>query len=270
MALDLLDPFDLKRRIQQVDRVRSGLSLAADLDFLRTARRALLPLPLVDRDERIPADVFPPHAERPIPELRRQRVGVVGSGGSGGAIALVGMARAFEEAGVRPAAISACSGSAIWGAMWAAGLTAREMAEFSLSWRPQDYLDVQWTRLPLLALRGFTGLAKGDALERLFDRRLWRMAAGETRDPVPHGRLQPRPRPPGALRQRGHAGADARRAGPDRRGAAAVRRGRPRGGRLLRRRRRDRRVPGRAAGRRRRLRPRLRPQRDPAARPPRR
>jgi len=67
--------------------------------------------------------------------------------------------------------------------MWAAGMTAQEMAEFSLSWRPQDYLDVGWTRIPrvaLSALRGFTGVAKGDALERLFDRRLWHMCAGET------------------------------------------------------------------------------------------
>jgi NTE family protein len=61
------------------------------------------------------------------------------------------------------------------------------MAEFSLSWRPQDYLDIQWTRLPrfaLSALRGFTGLAKGEALERLFDRRLWHMSAGETEFPI--------------------------------------------------------------------------------------
>jgi len=67
--------------------------------------------------------------------------------------------------------------------MWAAGLTADEMAEFSLVWRPQDYLDIQWTRLPrfaLSAMRGFSGLAKGEALERLFDRRLWHMSAGET------------------------------------------------------------------------------------------
>src|SRR6059058_3023534 len=29
-------------------------------------------------------------------------------------------------------------------------------------------------------MRGFTGLAKGDALAQLFDRRLWHMSAGET------------------------------------------------------------------------------------------
>jgi predicted acylesterase/phospholipase RssA len=71
--------------------------------------------------------------------------------------------------------------------MWAGGMTADEMAEFSLSWRPEDYLKVQWTGLPrfaLSAVRGFTGLGSGEALERLFDRRLWRMSAGETAIPL--------------------------------------------------------------------------------------
>jgi NTE family protein len=84
--------------------------------------------------------------------------------------------------------------------MWAAGMKADEMAEFSLAWRPQDYLDIQWTRLPrfaLSAMRGFTGLGKGEALERLFDRRLWHMSAGETDIPfhttaynIDRGRLE--------------------------------------------------------------------------------
>jgi NTE family protein len=71
--------------------------------------------------------------------------------------------------------------------MWAAGMSAQEMADFALSWRPQDYLDRGWTRIPsvaLSAMRGFTGVAKGDALERLFDRRLWHMSAGETDVPL--------------------------------------------------------------------------------------
>lgn len=185
MALDALDPFNLRRQLGRLNGVRS---VAGDLSFLLTAREALLPLPLVDRhDPPNAAEVFPPLESRPVPGLQGKRVGVVGSGGSGACVALVGVARAFEEAGIRPAAISACSGSVLWGAMWAAGLTAQEMAEFSLSWRPQDYLDIQWTRLPrfaLSALRGFTGLAKGEALERLFDRRLWHMSAGETEFPI--------------------------------------------------------------------------------------
>ena len=61
------------------------------------------------------------------------------------------------------------------------------MARFSLSWRPEDYLDIQWRHLPgfaLSALRGFTGLAKGEAVEQLFDERLRGMAVGETRFPI--------------------------------------------------------------------------------------
>ena len=60
------------------------------------------------------------------------------------------------------------------------------MADFSLRWKPEDYLDVQWLKLPRLALsamRGFTGLAKGEAIEQLFDRRLFGMSAGEA--PIP-------------------------------------------------------------------------------------
>jgi NTE family protein len=187
VALDALDPFNVKRRLERLDSLRGVAALATDASFLRTARRQLLPLPLVDREERIDSHVFDPFEPRPIASLRGKRIGLVGSGGSGAAVALVGVARAFEEAGIEPASISVCSGSAIWGAMWAAGLTSHEMADFSLSWRPQDYLDIQWTRLPrfaLSALRGFTGLAKGEALEQLFDRRLWRISAGETDIPL--------------------------------------------------------------------------------------
>lgn len=183
MALDALDPFNVKRQLERLEGVRRSVALATDTGFLLNARRALLPLPFVDREDPVAPDALPPLARRPAPGLRGKRVGVVGSGGSGACVAMIGMARAFEEAGVRPASISACSGSALWGAMWAAGMTPEEMADFSLAWRPQDYLDIQWARLPrfaLSAMRGFTGLAKGQALERLFDRRLWHMSAGET------------------------------------------------------------------------------------------
>jgi NTE family protein len=183
MALEVLDPFHVRRQLARLVQLPGARGLSDNVAFLRTARGALLPLPLVDRPRRIDTNVFPPLAVHPIPALRGKRIGVVGSGGSGACVALVGVARAFEEAGIRPAAISACSGSALWGAMWAAGMSAKEMTEFSLCWRPQDYLDIGWRRMPALAvsaLKGFTGIAKADALERLFDRRLWRMTAGET------------------------------------------------------------------------------------------
>lgn len=187
MALEAFDPFNVRRQLGRLGSVPGVRSVARDVAFLNNAREALLPLPLVDRPRALDPHVFPPFEHRPATRLEGRKIGVVGSGGSGAGIALVGMARAFEEAGIRPAAISACSGSAVWGAMWAAGMTSQEMADFSLSWRPQDYLDRGWTRLPsvaMSAMRGFTGMAKGEALERLFDRRLWHMCAGETDIPL--------------------------------------------------------------------------------------
>jgi NTE family protein len=52
---------------------------------------------------------------------------------------------------------------------------------------PEDYLDIQWTRLPrflLSALRDFTGLAKGEAIECLFDAQTWSRPAGELQIPL--------------------------------------------------------------------------------------
>jgi NTE family protein len=169
---------------------RTAAELAArtrDTGFIMNARRTLLPLPIVDRPAPAPGPVFPATRARPVPALEGKRVAVAGGPGGGRTVALIGVARAFEEARVEPAVVSACSGSVLWAAMWAAGLSAREMADFSLSWRPQDYLGIQWARAPraaIAAARGFTGLAKGPALESLFDRRLWHMTAGETEFPL--------------------------------------------------------------------------------------
>jgi hypothetical protein len=148
------------------------------------ARQALLPLPLVDRATASASAALPPFEARPDPELTGRHV--VGADGSGASVAMIGAARAFEEAGTAPERISACSASALWGAMWAAGATADEMAAHALAWRPEASLGVQWTGLPrfaLSALRGFTGLDRRDALEQLFDRRTWRMSAGRTEIP---------------------------------------------------------------------------------------
>jgi len=160
---------------------------ARDPGFIVNARRTLLPLPLLDRPARAPRPVFPSTRARPAVALQGKHVAVAGGAGGGRTVALIGVARAFEEARLEPTLVSACSGSVLWAAMWAAGLSADEMADFSLSWRPQDYLGIQWARAPraaLAAARGFTGLAKGRALETLFDRRLWHMTAGETEFPL--------------------------------------------------------------------------------------
>jgi NTE family protein len=151
---------------------------------LNNARRALLPLPLVDRHEPAARDVLPPFEERPS---RAGAVSVASAAPGGSAVAMAGMARAFEEAGVVPEAISAGSASVLWGAMWAAGMTSDEMVGYSLDWRPESELGVQWVGLPrfgISAVRGFGGLARGAAVEQLFPRHVWRMSAGETDIPL--------------------------------------------------------------------------------------
>jgi NTE family protein len=183
----VLDPFNVKRQLDRFNDLRElNRRVTSDVGALRAARRAVLPLPLVDRRQRVNTKVFPPFRSRPIPSLRSKQIGLVLSGGSGSCVAACGVARALEEAGIEPQAISVCSGSALWGSMMAAGLTSQEMVDVSLNWQPEDYLDIQWLRLPrfaLAALRGFPGLGKGEAIERLFDRQLWDMSVGET--PVP-------------------------------------------------------------------------------------
>jgi len=168
---------------ERVELVRATV----DPGFLLRARRALFPLPVIDRPPAPPAHVLPPFRHRPIESLTGKRIALISGGGAGACVSLIGVRRAFEEAGIEPELISACSGGAIWGSQWAAGLSAQEMAEFSLSWRLEDYLDIQWTKFPryaLGALRGFTGMAKGEAIERTFNERFGALTAGEFEIPM--------------------------------------------------------------------------------------
>jgi NTE family protein len=182
-----VDLYNVKRGFERANELLELGRVSTGFSFLRHARRVLMPLPVIDRPEPVPTDILPPFRERPIAALKDKRIGVIASGGGGGCVSMVGVVRAFEEAGIRPAWFSACSGGAIWGAMWAAGMRAEEMADFSLSWRAEDYLDIQWTRIPrfaLSALKGFTGLMRGEALEHLFNERFWSMRVGDTVFPI--------------------------------------------------------------------------------------
>ena len=160
------------------------LNVRRGVGTLISARRTLLPLPLVDGPAPVAHDVLPAFEQWPS---HGAPASVASAARDGSAVALVGLARAFEEAGLRPTAISASSAALLWGAMWAAGMEADEMAAYSLNWRPESALGVQWTGLPRLgvsAVRGFGGLARGEAVEHLFPRHVWRMAAGETEIPL--------------------------------------------------------------------------------------
>jgi NTE family protein len=166
-----------------------GELIKATIDprFLLRARRALFPLPIVDRTQVADADdLFPPFRRRPVTTFEGRRVALIAGGGAGACVSLIGVRRAFEEAGVEPSLITACSGGTIWGSMWAAGMSATQMAEFSLSWHLEDYLDIQWAKAPryaAAALKGFTGLAKGEAIERTFNERFASLKVGDL--PVP-------------------------------------------------------------------------------------
>ena len=159
-----------------------------DPHFLVRARRALFPLPIVDRPKVVAADeLFPPFRRRPVTAFSGRRLALIAGGGAGACVSLIGVRRAFEEAGLEPALITACSGGTIWGSMWAAGMTAEQMAEFSLSWHLEDYLDIQWTNVPryaAAALKGFTGLAKGEAIERTFNERFGDLKVGALHIPL--------------------------------------------------------------------------------------
>jgi NTE family protein len=182
-----LDLYNLLLGIGWVRERVELIKATADPRFLLRARRALLPLPVIDRRTPIDPNVFPPFRHRPIPSLSAHRIAIIAGGGAGACVSLIGVRRAFEEAGVEPEMISACSGGTIWGSMWAAGMDAQEMAEFSLGWRLEDYLDIQWSKLPrfgLSALRGFTGMAKGEAIEQTFDERFGALTVGELEIPL--------------------------------------------------------------------------------------
>jgi NTE family protein len=163
------------------------IKATVDPAFLLRARRALFPLPLIDRPATIDADVFPPFQSRPVKALQNRRSAIIAGGGAGACVSLIGVRRAFEEAGIEPDLMTACSGGTIWGSMWAAGMSAQEMAEFSLSWHLEDYVDIQWAKVPryaAAALRGFTGLAKGEAIERTFNERFGSLEVGDLEIPL--------------------------------------------------------------------------------------
>ena len=181
------DIYNIKHGFERLDVLGGQLRNSLDLQLLRHARRALLPLPLIDRAHRPPNDVFPPFRHRPARAMVGKRVAVVASGGGGAAVAAIGAARAFEEAGLEPELICGCSGGGLFTSPWAAGLSAQEMAEFVLSWEPERYLDPQWLRLPrflFTALRGFSGVMKGEAVEHLFDDRFGSLPVGELAIPL--------------------------------------------------------------------------------------
>jgi hypothetical protein len=119
---------------------------------LGDARRAVVRLPF---ERRRPVDWlgFPPLERLPLPWLKGSRLALVATGGSGALASVVDAGRALEEAGVAPAVLSLCSGSALFGFPIAAGIPAEELAAFTNVLRPEEYIDVDWGGLVSLVPR---------------------------------------------------------------------------------------------------------------------
>ncbi len=181
----VLDVFRLRQYFDVVVRARDVVEgLRDDAGFIDDVRRALVPL----RTDRWPQPLSPfprataaPSSSQPLP-----RIAICATGGSGALASVVGVARAFEDRGLRPAVISVCSGSALFGFPIAAGVPADDVAAFVLGMRPGDYVDVDWWRLATLLPtfgRGFAGIIKGDRLEATYERLLGSMTLADM--PIP-------------------------------------------------------------------------------------
>ena len=182
----VLDVFRLRQYFNAITGIREVIDgLRDDAGFLTDAGRAVVGLPS-GRGRGQVGHPFPPMAPYTTRLRKGQRLALVATGGSGAMASVVGAARALEEGGIRPAVISVCSGSAMFGFPLAAGITAEKVAAFTLSLQPRDYIDVDWLRLLRLAPtagRGFAGILHGDAVEDAYRRLLGDMTLGEM--PIP-------------------------------------------------------------------------------------
>jgi NTE family protein len=184
-VFDLLEPNNLRPVLAAYNVARDvAADLRDDLSFIhalwRSFGRARHRVP------RPPVPVFAAPRTFAVPALVDRRIAVVASGGSGATAAIVGVRRAFEEAGIEPVIISACSGSVLFASLWACGLSAEEIARFWLEIPASDYIDPDWRALGRGALHRFrstTGLMRGEAIERTFRRRLGTRTLGETKIP---------------------------------------------------------------------------------------
>lgn len=181
----LLDVFRLRQYFDAITRTRELVQgLRQDAGLLTDAARAALRLPsgAARAQDRRPF----PRAEPYATGVDGQRIALAATGGSGAMASLVGAARALEEAGLRPSVLSLCSGSALFGFPLAAGLSAEKVAAFTLGLLPEDYVDLDWSRLLRLALaagRGFAGIICGDAIESTYRRLVGDMTLGDM--PIP-------------------------------------------------------------------------------------
>jgi NTE family protein len=183
----VIDVFRLRQYFNVITGARELAHLVrSDAAFLHTIRRALVTLPF-ENTVAVETQPFPEAPTRRLGNaLGGRRFGLVATGGSGALASVVGVWRALEESGIRPDVVSVCSGSSLFGFPLAAGLSADEVAEFTLSLRTADYVDVNWPGLASVMFdvgRGFAGMVVGDRIEETYRRLLGDMTLAEL--PIP-------------------------------------------------------------------------------------
>ncbi len=182
-----LDVFRLRQYFNVITATRTWVDgIREDAGLLDDVRRATFTLP-GERPRQVERRPFPPADPFGVEWLEGRRLALMATGGSGALASVVGAARALEEAGVRPAVISLCSGSALFGFPVAAGVPAAEVAEFLLGFEPDDYVDVDWRTLGAVvptAGRGFAGVIRGERIEATFRRLLGDRTLGELEIPA--------------------------------------------------------------------------------------
>ena len=187
MLSAVLDVFRLRQYFNVVTATRAWVDgIRDDVGLLGDVRRATFTLP-GERPRPVELRPFPPVEPFGVDWLEGKRLALMATGGSGALASVVGAARALEEAGVRPAVISLCSGSALFGFPVAAGIPAAEVAEFLLAFSPEDYVDIDWGTLRSLvptAGRGFAGVIRGERIESTFRRLLGNMTLGQLEIPA--------------------------------------------------------------------------------------
>ena len=187
MLSRIVGPFQVKQYFHWVSHALAlSNDLQEDLSFVQALRQALLPIPYLDHDPVFDTDLFPPFRPFTVDALAGKKIGIVATGGSGALISSLGVMRALEEAGLEVAALSARPGPALVLAPIAARLGGPEAVDFALGWRSDQYIDPEWRTLlkaPVTLGRGFTGVIKTEALERLYHQRLGGVMVGNL--PIP-------------------------------------------------------------------------------------
>ncbi len=195
---DAIDIFRVRQYFGALTYMRDlGREVRDDARFLAQLRRAALKLP-VEHPATPPRVAWRGRA-RPL-TASLGRFGIAATGGSGALVSLVGVVKACEELGVRPAVMSFASGAALFAFPLAAGKTADDVADFVLRQDPSAWVDPDWMSMGTLVPkrgRGFTGIMKGQRLEDSFRELLGDMRLGELAIPayspvwnVEHNRLE--------------------------------------------------------------------------------